>query len=131
MTRADLAYQELSPTFRDQLLKAAIELGDTAGEILDLLYGRQITIDHGRVGGRRVMTRYAHLSRIHPSVRVGAYVAQGRVIGFVGNSGTSHGARGTQQDAHLHFEIWINGRYLGEGMGPSEVGKLLNLVFRQ
>ena len=36
-------------------------------------------------------------------LQVGSNVRQGQVIGFVGSTGMSTGA-------HVHFEIWVNGR---------------------
>ena len=60
-------------------------------------YGRLIEIDHG--DGYR--SRYAHLGRI--SVRVGAPVQRGDVIGEVGVSGTATGP-------NLHYEVWLNDR---------------------
>ena len=54
---------------------------------------------------------------------------RGQLLGLVGNSGTSDGARGTKNGAHLHFEIIIqdeNGeRFLGQGLDHAE---LLDLV---
>lgn len=43
-------------------------------------------------------TRYAHLNHFQPGYAVGSDVAQGAVIGYVGNTGASAGN-------HLHFEI--------------------------
>lgn len=60
-------------------------------------YGRLIEIDHG--DGYR--SRYAHLGRI--TVRVGAPVERGDVIGEVGVSGTATGP-------NLHYEVWVNDR---------------------
>ncbi len=59
-------------------------------------YGNYTCIDHG--GG--LATCYAHQSSF--AVSAGASVAQGQVIGYVGNTGHSFGA-------HLHFEVRING----------------------
>ena len=59
-------------------------------------YGNYTCIAHG--GG--LSTCYAHQSRYGTSV--GAKVAQGQVIGYVGNTGHSFGA-------HLHFETRVNG----------------------
>lgn len=60
-------------------------------------YGNTIEIEHGN----GFMTRYGHLSRIE--VAVGDQVNEGSQIGRLGNSGRSTGA-------HLHYEIWYNGR---------------------
>jgi murein DD-endopeptidase MepM/ murein hydrolase activator NlpD len=59
-------------------------------------YGNYTCIDHG--GG--LATCYGHQSSF--AVSAGAQVAQGEVIGYVGNTGHSFGA-------HLHFEVRING----------------------
>lgn len=59
-------------------------------------WGYYVLIDHGN--GYR--TRYAHCSSI--SVTVGQKVAQGQLLGLVGNTGNSYGA-------HCHFEILVNG----------------------
>ena len=60
-------------------------------------YGRQVAIVHS--GGIR--TTYSHMSRI--AARAGETVQQGQVIGYVGSSGLSTGA-------HLHYEVYKNGR---------------------
>jgi murein DD-endopeptidase MepM/ murein hydrolase activator NlpD len=46
-----------------------------------------------------VVTRYCHLVRA-PETPVGAIVAAGQIIGFVGTSGHSSGT-------HLHFEVHL------------------------
>ena len=60
-------------------------------------YGRIVEIDHGD----GYESRYAHLGRI--SVRVGAQVQRGDILGEVGVSGTATGP-------NLHYEVWVNGR---------------------
>jgi murein DD-endopeptidase MepM/ murein hydrolase activator NlpD len=59
-------------------------------------YGNYTCVQHTAT----MSTCYAHQSRFGTSV--GASVAQGQVIGYVGNTGHSFGA-------HLHFEVRING----------------------
>lgn len=59
-------------------------------------FGNYVVVAHD--GG--YATLYAHLSTI--SVGVGESVAQGQVIGAVGNSGRSYGP-------HLHFELYDGG----------------------
>ena len=60
-------------------------------------YGLYTCIQHTA----SMSTCYAHQSRLGTSS--GATVAQGEVMGYVGNTGNSFGA-------HLHFEVRINGQ---------------------
>jgi murein DD-endopeptidase MepM/ murein hydrolase activator NlpD len=48
-----------------------------------------------------LMTRYAHLSKF--AVKAGQALQRGDLIGYVGSTGRSTGA-------HLHYEIWANGK---------------------
>ena len=59
-------------------------------------YGYHITIRHNGT----YSTRYAHMSKL--SVRVGASVSKGQLIGYMGSTGDSTGN-------HLHFEVIKNG----------------------
>jgi murein DD-endopeptidase MepM/ murein hydrolase activator NlpD len=63
--------------------------------------GRMIRIRHA--GGYQ--TAYLHLSSFASSIRVGARVSQGQVIGFVGATGTATGP-------HLDYRILKNDRYV-------------------
>ncbi len=67
-------------------------LGDKNG------YGRTIEIKHDD----RYTTLYAHMSRYNKDLRKGDHVAQGQVIGYVGESGLATGS-------HLHYEIHVDG----------------------
>ena len=60
-------------------------------------YGNLIVIQHGF----GLVTRYGHLSAFH--VKAGQAVKRGDVIGYVGSTGRSTGA-------HLHYEVWMNGK---------------------
>jgi murein DD-endopeptidase MepM/ murein hydrolase activator NlpD len=60
-------------------------------------YGNMVVLDH-HFG---IVTKYGHLSRI--AVEAGQDVSRGDVIGYVGSTGRSTGA-------HLHYEVWMNGR---------------------
>ena len=60
-------------------------------------YGNVVYIRHGG----STISVYAHLSRI--AVARGVRVAHGQLIGTVGRTGNATGA-------HLHLEVWRNGR---------------------
>ncbi|HET9486628.1 MAG TPA: M23 family metallopeptidase [Chryseosolibacter sp.] len=64
-----------------------------------LSFGNAIFIDHGY----GYETRYAHLSAFN--ARKGQKIKRGEIIGFVGNTGLSHGA-------HLHYEVLFNGQQI-------------------
>ncbi len=61
-------------------------------------YGKQTIIRHAN----GYKTSYSHQSRIAKSVKAGARVRQGQVIGAVGSTGLSTGP-------HLHYEVIVNG----------------------
>ncbi len=60
-------------------------------------YGNVIILQHGG----NITTLYGHMSKF-ANVRVGGRVAQGEVIGYVGQSGLATGP-------HLHYEYRVNG----------------------
>lgn len=62
--------------------------------------GRRVVIDHGRVNGDLLATKYHHMTRY--IVSPGQKVSQGQVIGYSGTTGNSTGC-------HLHFETLRNG----------------------
>lgn len=66
---------------------------------------RVIVIDHGKIGGHRYETRYAHMKK-PPALlaNVGDEVVEGTVIGRIGRSGELATA------CHLHFAITKDGR---------------------
>jgi murein DD-endopeptidase MepM/ murein hydrolase activator NlpD len=60
-------------------------------------YGNMVVLDHGF----GIVTKFGHLSRF--GVMIGQQVNRGDTIGFVGSTGRS-------TSAHLHYEIWVNGK---------------------
>jgi len=60
-------------------------------------YGNAVVLQHGAT----YSTVYAHLSRFATGIKPGARVAQGDVIGYVGQTGWATGP-------HLHYEFWVN-----------------------
>jgi murein DD-endopeptidase MepM/ murein hydrolase activator NlpD len=115
LTRLDRAYEE--PEEEDwQELLAAVADGAT-DEQLDRLRGRQVWLQ----GDDGTVYRYAHLHAIEPDLRVGDRVHRGQVIARAGNSGTDDGVRGSRDGVRLHFEIWEDGTFLGDGLEPAAV----------
>jgi murein DD-endopeptidase MepM/ murein hydrolase activator NlpD len=82
----------------------------------DLLRGCQVWLDHG--GG--LITRYAHLDKIRAGLTPGMKVNRGDLIGYVGVSGTGENLPGRAKHPHLHFEVFLDGRYVGWGLTPTE-----------
>jgi murein DD-endopeptidase MepM/ murein hydrolase activator NlpD len=64
-------------------------------------YGRRVEVQH--VNG--YVTTYSHLSGFARGVVPGARVAQGQVIGYLGQSGMATGP-------NLHYEVIINGNFV-------------------
>ena len=63
-------------------------------------FGNYVVIDHGVIGGKSLMTGYAHQSRM--AVSPGQRVDMGQLIGYVGTTGLSTGC-------HLHLQVYENG----------------------
>ncbi|NLC11087.1 MAG: M23 family metallopeptidase [Firmicutes bacterium] len=122
--RIDHDYQELTPAEREEMLRRTEELGYTPEEDLDKLRGRQVWIQHRD----EIITRYAHLCEVNEELSPGAKIQAGDFIGTIGNSGTSDAVAGTKNGAHLHFEIWVEGYYLGQALPPEKVRALWQQV---
>ncbi|TMH59071.1 MAG: M23 family peptidase [Betaproteobacteria bacterium] len=60
-------------------------------------YGNVVMLQHGET----YSTVYAHLSRFAPGIKRGAHVAQGELIGYVGQTGWATGP-------HLHYEFRVD-----------------------
>ncbi len=77
----------------------AIGDGRVTGATYDQNNGRIVRITHNSI----YSTAYLHLSRFGTGIKVGKYVKQGDIIGYVGSSGLSTGP-------HLDFRFYKNGR---------------------
>ena len=69
----------------------------------NVAYGNMTVIDHGKIGGRRITTLYAHQAAI--GVKPGERVVKGQAIGVIGSTGYSTGP-------HVHLEVRIDGEPL-------------------
>jgi len=83
-------------------------------------YGKYVRIRHNG----SYSTAYAHMNGFAKSIRRGARVKQGQVIGYVGSTGRSTGP-------HLHYEVIRDGRQINPmkvkmPAGPKLKGKELN-----
>lgn len=76
-------------------VKEGIILEITADDDWNNGYGNYITIEHAK----NIETLYSHLEKV--SVSAGQYVKEKELIGYMGNTGNTHGPTG----CHLHFEV--------------------------
>lgn len=123
--RADWDYQDLTAqTLAD--LTERINGGDAADPAVeDAFRGRQVWIDHGN----GIVTRYAHLHGIVQGLHVGQRVEQGELIAYVGESGTPESVTAPGTEYHLHLEIRVGERYLGQGLAADQVRALYQRAF--
>lgn len=124
VTRIDHTYIEMTAEQRAEYRRQSAQAPTTPAEILDRFRGRQVWIEHAG----KVLTRYAHLDSVNAGISVGDAVAAGQQIGTVGNSGTPPAITGGEGEMHLHFEIWLNGHYLGERLPPQEIRNILQRI---
>ncbi|MDF1522762.1 MAG: M23 family metallopeptidase [Trueperaceae bacterium] len=123
VVRVDEPYAELDRDGWDTLLEDVAD-GATDAE-LDRLRGRQVWLE---LGDGRVV-RYGHLSGVRAGLDEGQRVARGRVIGYVGNSGTLDGVLGRTGNPRLHFEIRDGDGFVGAGLDPDGVRLLASSLF--
>ncbi len=121
--RVDEPYVELSEADWETLLADVQDGADTAE--LDRLRGRQVWLELD--DGRELW--YGHLSGVRRGLSVGQRVTRGRVIAFVGNSGTLDGVLERTTNARLHFEIRNGDTFLGEGLDADGVRLLAASLF--
>jgi len=122
------ATHDYEPPDEDDFAKRREELrerGYSTEEDLDFYRGMQVWIEH--TDG--TVARYAHLSGIEEGIIEGTAVTAGQLIGQIGNTGSPASINGPTEDAHLHFELWLDGHYLGQFLRPVEVRELVASLF--
>lgn len=128
VVRADTNYKEMTTAQREKLLaKGLNNHGQTPEPILDKLRGRSVWIQYGK----GVMARYVHLDRIASNVKVGQKIKAGELVGYVGNSGTSDGAKGNNLGLHLHLDIFVYGEWFWKYYTMNERRMILEEVFNK
>jgi murein DD-endopeptidase MepM/ murein hydrolase activator NlpD len=123
--RIDHDFAEITPEAYGPIMAEISQLHSTPDYLLDKLRGRQVWVEHAP----GIVSRYSHLSRTTADLQVGDAVETGQILGRVGTSGTSDGVYGSTAGYHLHWEIWIHGRYLGQGLTIPETMRIWNHLF--
>ncbi|MDR3613968.1 MAG: M23 family metallopeptidase [Candidatus Obscuribacterales bacterium] len=114
--RADTKYKDMTEQQMNKVMRECLTTHHTSEHNEDLLRGCQVWIDHGN----GLITRYAHLDKANPDLKVGQLISRGDFIGEIGVSGTGQNLPGRTKYPHLHFEIRLDGHYLGFGLTPQE-----------
>ena len=127
VVRIDHEFEDPDPGLLEYWSRNSNESGFLGEFALDRLRGRQVWLRHA--DGH--ISRYAHLSMVHPELRPGDQVRQGEPIGLMGNSGVPPTENQPQPAPHLHFELWSpkGERSLGEGLSPLQSHRLIADLF--
>ena len=135
--RADHDFEEVSPAFRKNLLKKAVDLKRTPSDVFEhILLGKAVILDHGLnlIPGFRVITIYAHLSHINNNIKPGQSIAAKELIGKTGNTGMEASTYGKRDGAHLHWEMILQNKngefYLGQKLSHDKLYSILNRMFK-
>ncbi len=124
------SFEDPAPQERNRLLATAAALGATPPYTLVMLYGNHVVVDHGVIGGvGHVVSLYAHLDRLETGIRAGLRVEAGQPLGTIGNTGTNAGALGSTRGLHLHWELHIDGQYLGVGLPDADTRAVYTALF--
>ncbi len=125
VVRIDHDFREMTPEEYVVVMNEIAALHSTPQHSLDKLRGQQVWIEHAP----GIVSRYSHLSAVAADLQVGDRVVAGQRLGAVGVSGTSSGVYASADGYHLHWEIWIHGRYLGYGLTLRETMRLWEWLF--
>ena len=125
--RIDHEYEDESPEALQFWAMQSPEPGFGGEYALDRLRGRQVWIRHAE--GH--VSRYAHLSMVHPELQLGDAVEQGQAIGLMGSSGVPPTENQPEPPPHLHFELWSpdGTAHLGQGLSALDSHRLVAELF--
>ena len=125
VTRADVAYLDITAQEVDELAARTASQGFSDAATLDSYRGRQVWIDHGN----GVVTRYAHLLTVASGIEAGVEVRRGQQIGTIGESGTPEFVTAPGTEMHLHYEVRVGDSFLGEGLPAAAVRAIYERLF--
>ncbi len=125
VVRIDSDYLELMHREREALLSISAKSKQTPVYILDKLRGRSVWVQYEK----GVLVRYAHLHTVNKKLAIGTIVKRGQQIGFVGNSGTSSGVAGNNDDLHLHMDVLIQNELFWKHLKRPQIREVLAKVF--
>ena len=127
---AEGGFEDPTPLERNRLLDTAAALGATPPYTLMMLYGNHVVVDHGIIDGvGHVVSLYAHLDGLQTGIRAGLRVEAGQPLGTIGNTGTNASASGSTRGLHLHWELHIDGQYLGVGLSRADTRAVYATLF--
>lgn len=119
--RIDHDFVEMTLEEYNEAIRVSHAAAITPEAELDKFRGKQVWLKHQN----SIITRYAHLDSVVSEIKIGQTVEAGQVIGTVGNTGVKSSVVGRILNPsgapHLHFEIWLNDVFLGQGLPHNEV----------
>lgn len=123
--RVDSNFKDMTYPVFNRVMNDCYREHRTSDKNEDLFRGCQVWISHGN----GLITRYAHCNSVNPALRKDQNVNRGDLLAFVGVSGTGQNLPGRTKYPHLHFEIWLDGKYLGWGLTPAETMGVYEDIF--
>lgn len=123
--RADVDYRDMNDREYARVMTDCAKKQFCSEANEDLFRGCQVWLDHGN----GLITRYAHLDKARSDLKPGMKVRRGETVGYIGVSGTGENTSGRFKHPHLHFEIWLDGHYLGYGLSLAETVGVYEDIF--
>lgn len=126
VTRVDRDFKDMTAATFGRVMSQCQAEHRTSDANEDLFRGCQVWLKHSD----EVSTIYAHLDRVNPQLKKGQSVKTHDLLGYIGVSGTGQNLPGRAKYPHLHFEIWLEGHYIGWGLTPSETVGVYEDIFK-